>query len=77
MALGGLAVLALHLVVCKLLDHVRAWLLLLFGFRVAVAKLNWAHDLSHVDLLSLDAHLAQSSLLAAHAGTTGVELLVD
>lgn len=61
----------------ELLNHVSAWLLLLLGLRVAVSKLNRTHDLGHVDLLSLDAQLAQSSLLAACAGAAGVEFLVD
>lgn len=67
--------LSLHLMVCQFLDHVGTWLLLL-GFGVAVPHLNRAHDLGHVDLLSLYSHLAEGSLLAVNCATT-VELLVD
>ena len=67
--------LSLNLVVRQLLDHVGSWLLLL-GFGVAVAHLNWTHDLGHVDLLSLYPHLAESCLLSANCAAV-IKLLID
>ena len=52
--------------------------LALLGLGVAQTHLHGRHDIRHINLLSLNAHLVESSLLAeCHAVILGVSLLLN